>query len=319
MRCLCCGKEILPESSSEEKKNMWHGKCVRRFFGTKALPAIDITKKELDELVNETVNRGLTVTGVQKKLSLHLSVDVKNKLTVVNYPTGFILKPQTEEYDSLPEFEALGMRLAEIAGIKTVPYALIRLHDEYAYITRRIDREIIKDRTMRFAMEDFCQLSYRLTQDKYKGSYEQCGRIVDKYSDAAGFDMTELYLRIVFSFLMGNSDMHLKNFSLIEEKPGNRRYHLSAAYDLLPVNIIMPEDTEEMALALNGKKRNLRKKDFYVLAESYGISGKAAEKMIERLVSLKDAFLEECDRAFLGEEQKEAVKRLITQRTEILC
>ena len=113
--------------------------------------------------------------------------------------------------------------------------------------------------------------------------------------------------------------MHLKNFSLIEEKPGNRRYHLSAAYDLLPVNIIMPEDTEEMALALNGKKRNLRKKDFYVLAESYGISGKAAEKMIERMVSQKDAFLEECDRAFLGEEQKEAVKRLIIQRTEILC
>lgn len=131
--------------------------------------------------------------------------------------------------------------------------------------------------------------------------------------------MTELYLRIVFSFLMGNSDMHLKNFSLIEEKPGNRQFHLSAAYDLLPVNVIMPKDTEEMALALNGKKRNLRKRDFYSLADSYGMPLKAAEKMIERLVSLKDAFLAECDRAFLKEEQKKAVKKLITQRTEILC
>lgn len=280
MRCLCCGKEIPTEASAEEKRDMWHERCIRKFFGTKSLPVIDVTRKELDELVNETVSRGLTVTGVQKKLSLHLSVDVKNKLTVVNYPTGFILKPQTEEYEALPEFEILGMR---------------------------------------FAMEDFCQLSYRLTQDKYKGSYEQCGRIVDKYSDTPGFDMTELYLRIVFSFLMGNSDMHLKNFSLIEEKPGNRQFHLSAAYDLLPVNVIMPEDTEEMALALNGKKRNLRKRDFYSLAASYGMPLKAAEKMIERLVSLKDAFLAECDRAFLKEEQKKAVKKLITQRTEILC
>jgi len=280
MRCLCCGKEIPTEASAEEKRDMWHERCIRKFFGTKSLPVIDVTRKELDELVNETVSRGLTVTGVQKKLSLHLSVDVKNKLTVVNYPTGFILKPQTEEYEALPEFEILGMRLA---------------------------------------MEDFCQLSYRLTQDKYKGSYEQCGRIVDKYSDTPGFDMTELYLRIVFSFLMGNSDMHLKNFSLIEEKPGNRQFHLSAAYDLLPVNVIMPEDTEEMALALNGKKRNLRKRDFYSLAASYGMPLKAAEKMIERLVSLKDAFLAECDRAFLKEEQKKAVKKLITQRTEILC
>ena len=280
MRCLCCGKEIPTEASAEEKRDMWHERCIRKFFGTKSLPVIDVTRKELDELVNETVSRGLTVTGVQKKLSRHLSVDVKNKLTVVNYPTGFILKPQTEEYEALPEFEILGMRLA---------------------------------------MEDFCQLSYRLTQDKYKGSYEQCGRIVDKYSDTPGFDMTELYLRIVFSFLMGNSDMHLKNFSLIEEKPGNRQFHLSAAYDLLPVNVIMPEDTEEMALALNGKKRNLRKRDFYSLAASYGMPLKAAEKMIERLVSLKDAFLAECDRAFLKEEQKKAVKKLITQRTEILC
>ena len=318
MRCLCCGKEILPEASAEEKRDMWHERCVRKFFGTKSLPVIDVTRKELDELVNETVSRGLTVTGVQKKLSLHLSVDVKNKLTVVNYPTGFILKPQTEEYEALPEFEILGMHLAEIAGIKTVPHALIRLHDDYAYITKRIDREIRGEKTLRFAMEDFCQLSYRLTQDKYKGSYEQCGRIVDKYSDTPGFDMTELYLRIVFSFLMGNSDMHLKNFSLIEEKPGNRQFHLSAAYDLLPVNVIMPEDTEEMALALNGKKRNLRKKDFYRLADSYGMPLKAAEKMIERLVSLKDAFLAECDRALLKEEQKKAVKKLITQRTEIL-
>ena len=83
-----------------------------------------------------------------------------------------------------------------------------------------------------------------------------------------GIDSTELYYRLLFCFLTGNSDMHLKNFSLIEESPGSREFSLSAAYDLLPVNIIMPEDVEQMALTLHGKKRNIRKKDFLFLAEN---------------------------------------------------
>ena len=112
------------------------------------------------------------------------------------------------------------MRLAEIMGIQTVPHALIKMNDEYAYITRRIDREISEKETKLYAMEDFCQLSYRLTQDKYKGSYEQCGRIIKKYSATPGLDLSELFLRVVGSFVMGNSDMHLENFSLKETEPG---------------------------------------------------------------------------------------------------
>ena len=106
-------------------------------------------------------------------------------------------------------------------------------------------------------MEDFCQLSYRLTQDKYKGSYEQCGRIIKKYSATPGLDLSELFLRVVGSFVMGNSDMHLKNFSLKETEPGSRNFQLSKAYDMLPVNVIMPEDKEQLALTINGKKRNI--------------------------------------------------------------
>jgi hypothetical protein len=151
---------------------------------------------------------------------------------------GFILKPPTEEYDSLPEFEDLAMRLADLVGIQTVPHALIRLNNQYAYITRRIDRDVQKGTVRLYAMEDFCQLSNRLTQDKYRGSYENCGRIIRKYSTRAGLDMTELFLRVAFSFIIGNSDMHLKNFSLRESSPGSREFTLSGAYDLLPVNVI---------------------------------------------------------------------------------
>ena len=127
-------------------------------------------------------------------------------------------------------------------------------------------------------IEDFCQLDLRLTQDKYKGSYERCAKIIERYSSRKGLDMTELYLRLLFSFLVGNSDMHLKNFSLIETKEGSGKYVLSPAYDLLPVNVIMPEDKEQFALTMNGKKTHIRRKDFLVFAEECGMPRSSAEK-----------------------------------------
>ena len=290
MKCLCCGKTINQNAAESEKKWQWHKKCVVNFFHTKEMPVLDITKEQLEFLVNETVNEGLTVPGVQKKLSLHLSSDIDARLTIVDYPTGYILKPQTEEFENMPEFEDLAMRLAEIMGIQTVPHALIKMNGEYAYITKRIDREITEKEIKLYAMEDFCQLSCRLTQDKYKGSYEQCGRIIKKYSTTPGLDMSELFLRVLGSFVMGNSDMHLKNFSLLETAPGSQEFMLSPAYDMLPVNIVST-DTEETALALNGKKSNLRKKDFFALAAACHLSSAAAEKMIENLIKKVDVLI----------------------------
>ncbi len=318
MRCLYCGKEIGETCSGEEKEVCWHNKCIKKFFGTKALPKLDISEEQLEKLANETVNRGLTVPGVQKKLSLHLSQDVDARLTIVDYPTGYILKPQTQEYCSLPEFEDLAMRLAEIAGIQTVPHALVKMNDTYAYITKRIDRDIKGKNVYLYAMEDFCQLANRLTQDKYKGSYESCGRIIKKYSLYPGLDLSELFLRVVFSFIIGNSDMHLKNFSLRELEPAKRNYCLSKAYDMLPVNIIMPEDEEQLALTLNGKKRNIHKNDFKKFAENCGITQKSAENMMNKLCSLKDRFLEQCDCSYLSDELKIKTKELIVQRTEMI-
>ena len=118
MKCLCCGKLIKENAETQEKENAWHNKCIKSFFGTKNMPIIDISEEQLEELADATVNKGLTVPGVQKKLLLHLSAEKDARLTIVNYPTGYIIKPQSEEYDSLPEFEDLAMRLAEIAGIQ---------------------------------------------------------------------------------------------------------------------------------------------------------------------------------------------------------
>lgn len=319
MRCLYCGKEIKNSASEHEKEQRWHQRCIKAFFGTSRMPQLDISEGKLEELASAAINKGLAVPGVQKKLSLHLSTDIESRLTIVDYPTGYILKPQTEEYDNLPEFENLAMRMAVIAGIKTVPNALIMNSGKYSYITKRVDRVINPDGSMQmYAMEDFCQLAERLTADKYKGSYEKCGKIVMDYSSRPGLDLAELFTRVVFSFVIGNSDMHLKNFSLMEDTPGSRIFALSAAYDMLPVNVILPEDLEEMALTLNGKKRRLKKQDFMFFAGKCEISDKAAEKMISRICSLKDKFFKACDESYLPEKYIEITKQLIAERIDIL-
>jgi len=318
MKCLCCNKIFNGSESTYELSVRWHKKCIKNFFGTSILPELDISNKTIEMIAIESTNKGLTVPGVQKKLSLHLTESKKPKLTLVNYPTGYILKPQTEEYENLPEAEYLIMQMAKITGIKTVPFALINTSNQFVYITKRIDRVKKKNIVNMLAMEDFCQLEERLTQDKYKGSYEKCAKIITRYSIRVGFDLSELFLRLVFSFVVGNSDMHLKNFSLIETNEGSCEYVLSDAYDMLPVNVILPEDNEQLALTMNGKKRNVHKKDFLIYANNIGITQTAAEKIIKDIISKEELYLSMCDDSYLPEQIKIALKEIIKIRINIL-
>lgn len=313
MNCLCCGKSLkepFPASG-------WHPACIRRFFGTKTLPEIELTDEALTLLAEKAVQKGHTVPGVQKKLSLHLSTESTPRLTMVDYPTGYILKPQVPEFRALPEAEHLVMQMAAAAGLSVVPHALVRLKDGYAYLTRRVDRVRGQDDAsmQMLAMEDFCQLDLRLTQDKYRGSYERCVKVIRRYSSRPGLDLSELFLRLVFCFLTGNSDMHLKNFSLLETAPESGAYGLSPAYDLLPVNVIMPEDKEEFALTMNGKKIHLRRNDFLAFAETAGISGKAAEAMIRKMLDGLRLWIGLCEASFLPPDLKQALITLMRERS----
>ncbi len=314
MRCLCCDKEMI-NPTEYEANCQWHSKCIKKFFGTIALPEIDINQEEIEKIASNAVNKRLTVPGVQKKLSLHLSKeDGIQRLTIVDYPTGYILKPQSQEYEALPEAEFLVMKMAEASKIKTVPNALVKVDGGFSYITKRVDR--IKNGML--AMEDFCQLSGRVTADKYKSSYENCGKIVKSFARNSGLDMADIYYRILFCFATGNSDMHLKNFSLIEDKPGSRIYGLSPAYDLLPVNVIVPADKEQMALTVNGKKRNIRKKDFLALASSMGLAEKTVMGLMKRIVGFKDEYLRMIEESYLSDEMKKTFMDLTEKRIAIL-
>ena len=283
--CFCCGKPLRTETECG-----WHTACIKSFFETTKFPDVDISNDVINQLAIDNTNKGFTVPGVQKKISLHLSKLENPRLTIVNYPIGYILKPQTEEYKALPEMEYL------------------------VYITKRIDRA----NGQMLAMEDFCQLDGRLTEDKYRGSYERCGKIVSSYSANSGLDLAELFIRVVFSFAVGNSDMHLKNFSLIESGEGSSIYALSDAYDMLSTNVVIPADKEQLALTINGKKQNIRRKDFLVFAETIGITEKSADKMIRKIVKLKDKYIEMCKDSYMPDDMKDSLENLIIERIAVL-
>ncbi len=314
MNCLCCGRPLLTPDETG-----WHKACIKRFFGIAKLPEIAIDDKTLNQLASETINQGFTVPGVQKKLSLHLASDGKEpRLTLVNFPTGYILKPQVAEFKALPESEQLIMSMADMAGISTVPHALIKGNTGLAYITKRVDRHLKCNQLEMLAMEDFCQLDQRLTEDKYKGSYERCAKIIKQYSSRVGIDITEFFIRLAFCFIVGNSDMHLKNFSLIETAEGSGEYVLSPAYDLLPVNAIIPADKEQFALAMNGRKANIRKSDFLKLAENCDITLSIAKKLIQSVVRHSPKWMEMCDKSLLPSELKKRLNKIIAERTDCL-
>ncbi|HZJ87532.1 MAG TPA: HipA domain-containing protein, partial [Sphaerochaeta sp.] len=168
------------------------------------------------------------------------------------------------------------------------------------------------ERVRKLTMEDFCQLSGRLTEDKYKGSYEQCGAIIRRYSTQAMLDSTNLFYLILFSFVIGNNDGHLKNFSLYTPEPGHT--FLSPAYDLLPVSLVLPQDPKESALTLNGKKSRISRRDFLSLADSLQLPRNVAPRFIDRLHTLQDVFSRIITDSFIPQTYQEQLIALIDQR-----
>ena len=202
------------------------------------------------------------------------------------------------------------MHLAEIAHIATVPHALIRFADgELNYIIRRIDRT---QDGRKIAMEDMCQLAERQTEQKYQGSYELVASLIMRYSSMPKLDLVNYWEQVLFSWIVGNADMHLKNFSLIAETPG--RYRLSPTYDQVSTAIVMPEDTEELAMTLQGFKKKLMDFDFRHAMESTGVDEKVIQRILLRFQPFKEKWFMYIDQSFVTDEQKEQFKKLIDER-----
>ncbi len=275
--CLIC-------NSPNPDKEDYHQTCSAMFFGSPAPPVMPYALDDLDDLAAQIINTSTSVTGVQKKLSLALHEEGQQRqLTFVGLWGNFILKAPVEAYPNLPENEFLTMKLANIAGIQTVPHALIRLQSgELAYLTRRIDRS----QNGKVPMEDMAQLTGKMTEEKYRGSVEQIGKIILRYCSNRLFDALRLYELAIFSFITGNGDMHLKNYSLITRTEG---VTLAPAYDLLNTRLVISEneDPEDSALTINGKRRKITLEDFHHLANSLGLIRKQTENVLKRFLKTR--------------------------------
>ena len=305
--CLYC-YETLKDDEID-----FHASCSKKIFGLPTPPELPYTETQMEALALQVVKSQMTVTGVQPKLSLELAPsENKNepkRFTIVGLWGGYILKPPTSNYPQLPEVEDVTMHLAAIAKIKVVPHSLIRLQSgNLAYITKRIDR--IKREKIH--MEDMCQLTERLTENKYHGSYEQIAKAIIKYSVNPGLDVVNFMEQVLFSFLTGNADMHLKNFSLINQP--NRGTILSPAYDMVATAIVNPADDEDLALTLNAKKKKIKRSDFEAVFTRLNLKSKQQQNIFQKMEKAKEKWFECIDKSFISDDFKEQYKELIMER-----
>ena len=304
-KCLYCYRPVEGEKD-------FHDKCSMEFFGTQTPPEIAYSLDQMDTLAKNVVERSVAVPGVQAKLSMSLVKKNKEnsdtRLTVVGALGGhYIFKPPSDKFPEMPENEHLTMRIAESFGIQVVPSSLIRLlSGELSYITKRVDRT---QSGSKIHMIDMFQITEAF--DKYRSSMEKVGKALGSYSSNTLLDKTYYFDLAVFSFLTGNNDMHLKNFSMIE---GHSGWVLSPAYDLLNVAIIFPEDSEELALTLVGKKKKLKREHFEQLGKSLGLTPKQIKGTFNRMMKNKSKAVDWIDRSFLSEKMKLAYKDLLEEK-----
>lgn len=294
-KCLYCYEPV-------QEGVDFHEKCSKKFFGSAMPPELPYSINQMTDLAKDVVERSVTVPGVQAKISMSLVKETQEKrdsrLTVVGALGGnYILKPPTDSFPEMPQNEHLTMRIAEAYNLQVVPSSLIRLKSgELSYITKRIDRS---SDNRKIHMLDMFQITEAF--DKYKSSMEKIEKVIHKHSENTLLDKIYLFELTLFSFLTGNNDMHLKNFSMIESSAG---WTLAPAYDLLNVSIILPEDKEELALSMEGKKKKLKKEHFGKFGTRSGLTQKQIESVFNRMIKYKSTAIEWVDKSFLSHEMK---------------
>lgn len=287
-------------------------KCSLKFFGTPTPPIIPYSIDQMADLAKDIVERSISVPGVQAKLSMSLIKEARDssdtRLTVVGALGGnYILKPPAENYPEMPQNEHTTMRMAEAFKISVVPSSLVRLASgELSYITKRVDRA---ESGPKIHMLDMFQITEAF--DKYKSSMEKVGKALQSYSQNTMLDKIFFFELSLFCFLTGNNDMHLKNFSMIK---GSFGWVFAPAYDLLNVAIINPDDKEEIALTLQGKRKKITKSNFMEFAKGLGLTDKQTESAYKRMERNKLLAITWIKNSFLSDSMKTAYINTLESR-----
>ncbi|TVR84748.1 MAG: type II toxin-antitoxin system HipA family toxin [Chitinophagaceae bacterium] len=270
----------------------------------------------MEKLAKKAVELSISVPGVQPKLSLgwlknELGNGHRGRLTILDALEGhFILKPQNAAYPQMPENEHLSMKLASLFKIEIVPVSMIRLESgELCFISKRIDRNPDGSKNH---MIDFLQILE--LSDKYMGTMETLGKTIGELSENTLLDKLRFFESTVFNFVIGNNDMHLKNYSMYLSNIG---WELSPFYDLLNVKLILPKDKEDLALMLGGKKKNFKREYFDRLGVVLKLNEKQINIVYKRLVKWLPKAIQLIEDSFLEAERKKGFEKLISERVKL--
>jgi serine/threonine-protein kinase HipA len=309
--CLYCYTAL------EKGQINYHPKCIKAFFGTDQAPALPYQLSDMEQLARDAALLSISVPGVQPKLSLGwIKEALKNghrgRLTIVDALEGqYILKPPQADYPQMPENEHLSMKLAELFRISIVPVNMIRLQSgELCFLSKRIDRNANGSKNH---MIDFLQILE--LENKYKGTMETLGKTIGDLSAHTVFDKLRFFESAVFNYIIGNNDMHLKNYSMFLSDSG---WVLSPFYDLLNVKLVLPKDKEETALLLGGKKMNFSRRTFDDFGGVLKLNAKQINGVYRRLQKWLPAAGDLIDASFLDLDRQKGYKELIAKRVAVL-
>lgn len=254
----------------------------------------------------------MSIQGIQPKISARLNVS-QRCFDIVSQQGQYILKPQSVLFPELPENEAITMSMAECISLDVPVHGLILSSDNsWTYFIKRFDR--YGRHHQKRAVEDFAQLAGENRYSKYKSSMEKVSKLIQHYCTFPKIELVKLFKLTLFNYLVGNEDMHLKNFSVITNKKGI--IELSPVYDLLNTTIAQKNTKEEIALPLNGKKNNLTKKDLltYFPLELLSLNEKTTQHVCQQIQEAIPTWNTLIDKSYLSEGMKEYYHQLLSQR-----
>ena len=252
----------------------------------------------------------MSIQGVQPKLSAKLSIK-NQELEIVDSKGTFIIKPQSDIFREVPENEDLTMKMAKSFGIEVPLTGLVYSEDgSLSYFIKRFDRY---GKNKKYHLEDFAQLTNNTRETKYNWSMEKIIPVIDSYCTFPLLEKRKLFRRLLFCFLTGNEDMHLKNFSLITRI---NKIELSPAYDLLNSTISMNQATEEIALSIAGKKRKIKKELLleYYAKDKLKLTEKTVSSEIRNLIEKKKEIENLIKISFLSIDMREKYLELLSER-----
>lgn len=267
------------------------------------------------ELRQEAANRAkkLSIQGVQPKLSAAISV-VEQEFKIVDQFGTYIIKPQNDLFPELPQNEDVTMKMAKAFGLDVPFHGMLYAKDgSLSYFIKRFDRY---GKGKKIATEDFAQLTGNTRDTKYRFTMEKLVPVIDEFCSFPAIEKADFFKRVLFCYVTGNEDMHLKNFSLITK---NGKTTLTPIYDFLNSSIVIKNPEEEIALTLKGKKSNLKATDFidYYAKGRLRLNEKTVVTILEQMENAIPKWKELLEISFLSDEMKEKYLELLKYKLNL--